>query len=124
MNVTVCVFPCSVTLPVWSRWSEDLSLDQDEEVQCESVRVHVTLDTVDNSQLVLSQTSTGFEAVVLIAVWISEGLLCLETLKHQLSMDCVKGRVTSLGGVFTIHCTWTLTRLHKFTVRWCCSCTG
>ena len=29
---------------------EDLSLDQDEEVQCESVRVHVTLDTVDNSQ--------------------------------------------------------------------------
>ena len=46
----------------------------------ESVRVHVILDTVDNSQLVLSQTSTGFGAVVLIAVWISEGLLCLETL--------------------------------------------
>ena len=38
-------------------------------------------------------------------------------------MDCVKGRVTSLGGVFTIHCTWTLTGLHKCTVRWCCSCT-
>ena len=44
------------------------------------LRVPVTLDTVDNSQLVLSQTSTGFGAVVLIAVWISEGLLCLETL--------------------------------------------
>ena len=81
MNVTVCVcFHVVSHCQCGAGGREDLSLDQDEEVQCESVRVHVTLDTVDNPQLVLSQTSTGFGAVVLIAVWISEGLLCLETL--------------------------------------------
>ena len=76
MNVTVCVcFHVVSHCQCGAGGREDLSLNQ-----CESVRVHVTLDTVDNSQLVLSQTSTGFGAVVLIAVWICEGLLCLETL--------------------------------------------
>ena len=88
MNVTVCMcFHVVSHCQCGAGGREDLSLDQDEEVQCESVRVHVTLDTVDNSQLVLSQTSTGFGAVVLIAVWISEGLLYMDVDWTTVDMD-------------------------------------
>ena len=66
MNVTVYVcFHVVSHCQSGAGGREDLSLDQDEEVQCESVRVHVTLDTVDNSQLVLSQTSTTEEIIFL-----------------------------------------------------------
>ena len=50
MNVTVCVcFHVVSHCQCGAGGREDLSLDQDEEVQCESVRVHayVTIDTVD-----------------------------------------------------------------------------
>ena len=48
MNVTVCVcFHVVSHCQCGAVGREDLSLDQDEEVQCESLRVHVTLDTVD-----------------------------------------------------------------------------
>ena len=48
MNVTVFVcFHVVSHCQCGAGGREDLSLDQDEEVQCESVRVHVTLDTVD-----------------------------------------------------------------------------
>ena len=53
VNVTVCMcFHVVSHCQCRAGGREDLSLDQDEEVQCESVRVHVTLDTVDKFSVV------------------------------------------------------------------------